>query len=375
MASNHPPTTIEGRLLEDSRFKAIDGRTMSNGTGGNKLSVSHLVRWHEKRAREAGTERADQELDAFLDADNITITQALWVYGVCAHTSLKLAPEIYFVPVDQMPPSVEKNNYLNAKWRFDAHDLPAPQAAIIKNISVPKIVPNITLNGPEPGWEQATSAARKSASLLAHIALLLNCLRGVCCLPGYATSYFPPETPSAGSSGSAALFDLMPRKMTSLDKIAAVEIQPLIENFSDLSTDSKARFIAALYRLAQAKGRFDPGDISLDLGIALEMLLLNEEHNRQELPGQLSLHFRLRGAWLLGESAEERLELYRKLREIYTFRSKIAHNGFSSELNKLPFDKRDAKLNSHIEICERIIRRLILRGAPKSWDALILGEH
>ena len=106
------------------------------------------------------------------------------------------------------------------------------------------------------------------------------------------------------------------------------------------------------------------------------MVLLNSEHEDDEVPGQLMMHFRLRGSWLLGASAEERRRLFSTLSEIYSMRSQVAHNGYFSDrfLKRNSHDKRQAMSLEHTDIAERIFRRLITGGTP-NWSSLVLGEH
>ena len=103
-------------------------------------------------------------------------------------------------------------------------------------------------------------------------------------------------------------------------------------------------------------------------------MLLNNDHNKQELPGQLSLHFRLRGSWLIGKTYSERQQLYKIFGNIYAIRSQIAHNGFSSSIRKLPLGKRQQTLTEHIRVGERVFREILLSGRPKDWASLILGS-
>jgi hypothetical protein len=110
----------------------------------------------------------------------------------------------------------------------------------------------------------------------------------------------------------------------------------VITAFERLSDAEKARLRLILNRFGQAKRRNQIEDKILDLGIALEMLLLKDNANHE----QLALSFRLRGAWLVASSAEERVVAYGKLRDIYKYRSQVAHSGVlcrgnSEQVNKV----------------------------------------
>jgi hypothetical protein len=103
------------------------------------------------------------------------------------------------------------------------------------------------------------------------------------------------------------------------------------------------------------------------------MVLLGDEHARNELPGQLSLHFRLRGSWLVGNTVAERKEAFATLRNIYALRSQVAHNGSSHQLEKLEHAKRQSLVGKHTDIAEQVLRKLIVEGFPLDWSAFVLG--
>ena len=146
----------------------------------------------------------------------------------------------------------------------------------------------------------------------------------------------------------------------------------LFEGYQRLKPTWQDRIKRALIRFAQAKGRIDWGDKALDLGIALEMILLGTEHSGQERPDNLRAHFRFRGSWLLGVTGKERLDLFKVLGEIYDWRSQVAHSGILDTPDKLEPEQRDDKFGKHEEIAERIFQKLILNGPP-DWTNLVLG--
>ena len=59
------------------------------------------------------------------------------------------------------------------------------------------------------------------------------------------------------------------------------------------------------------------------LGVLVKLSDSSDNHNHD----QLSLSFRLRGSWLIGQSVEDRHEKYRQLRDLYDYRSQVAHGG------------------------------------------------
>jgi hypothetical protein len=191
----------------------------------------------------------------------------------------------------------------------------------------------------------------------------------VTCLPYYATGHVEASTPLGpfgGSGGGGPVFDI-PAKITS--KITANNIEllkKLLLCYDKLDAKSRVRIQIAINRLSQAKRRIQLADQILDLGIALEMLLLGEK------PEQLALSFRLRGSWLLSATQDERRDNYQTLKEIYSYRSDVAHTGTLCEGNATKIAKVSQSLPKYQKIAEDIFRKIILKGFPK-WDELILN--
>jgi hypothetical protein len=98
------------------------------------------------------------------------------------------------------------------------------------------------------------------------------------------------------------------------------------------------------------------------------MLLLNDSG-----PEQLSLTFRLRGAWLLGKTTGERENAFKTLNRIYTLRSKVAHEGYAKDLVNPSSDEARADAAERDRLAEDVFRRLIL-GPKPDWRTLVLGD-
>jgi len=150
----------------------------------------------------------------------------------------------------------------------------------------------------------------------------------------------------------------------------AKEIDGLINSFLALSSSNEQKkFGRILSRISQAKRRNQIEDKILDLGISLEMALLDDNSNNH----QLSLSFRLRGSKLVAKSNEERLIIYRQLRDIYNYRSQVAHSGVlcGGDYDKIK-EVRD-NYSGYMSVAECIIKKLICDGKP-DWTKLILDS-
>jgi hypothetical protein len=206
------------------------------------------------------------------------------------------------------------------------------------------------------------------SSELYDIALVINACRGVFCLPHYSTSYLSdsvPFGPFGGSGGGYGLYDVVTHSVVSAGPELGEQVAKLYAAFRKAPPDQKSRFRIILDRLSQAKRRHKLEDKILDLGITLEMLLLRDNSNKD----QLSQSFRLRGSWLLGKTPEDRRSLYHLLKELYGYRSEVAHGGVLLKQSRAGAAE---KYQEFEKIAEDACARIICDGEPK-WEALLLG--
>ena len=213
-----------------------------------------------------------------------------------------------------------------------------------------------------------------SSRHLDEIALLLNSLDGVSCIPYFSTSYNLPDMPIGmfgGSGGGSPVYDIFGYRSSKLSEAMKDDINNLIDAFCKLSLNDKARIGRILSCLSQAKRRNQIEDKIFDLGIAIEMALLEDNKNND----QLSLSFRLRGSWLIGKEKKERQNIYRQLRDIYNFynyRSQVAHSGILCGNDPAKINIVREHFQEYSLLAEKIIRHLILNGHP-NWTELILA--
>jgi hypothetical protein len=119
-----------------------------------------------------------------------------------------------------------------------------------------------------------------------------------------------------------------------------------------------------LDRLDRAKRQFDLTDSFIDLGIALEALLLHGIERQSELRFRLAL----RGAWLGGSDSVKRIEMQTAISKVYDLRSKAVHFGVVKR------DAKNVQINkTGIEICIELIRKTIGSDCKIDWDKLVLG--
>lgn len=353
-------------LKNDPRVQALDGKMISKGSSASIFELKTLAMWFLWAVNEYGKATAEKNLNTFLDSETVPVVNTLWVLGIEVNRTLELEHGYQIVPIAEMPDSRDKEQYLRHDFSVPMHDTPKPKAAITCTSHVIKAKGADTLT---KGME-ADRDFWDSSQYLHTIALMLNALDGVSCIPYFSTSYTLPNMPMGmfgGSGGGIFLYDTFGYRSSMLSEDVKGKITSLLNAFSKLPTNDKARIGMALSRLSQAKRRNQIEDKILDLGIALEMALLEDNKNND----QLSLSFRLRGSWLIGKEKKERQDIYRQLKDIYTYRSQVAHSGILCSNDRKKINIVNERFQEYSLLAEKIISHLILNGRP-DWEALIL---
>jgi hypothetical protein len=124
-------------------------------------------------------------------------------------------------------------------------------------------------------------------------------------------------------------------------KLTVPEVERIADIYKNLrqkGTRSKLR--VALSRFNGSYRRHDPRERIIDLIIAMENLFGDETVGQTT---EVGYRLRLRAARYLGEDADQRMELFYFIRDLYELRSKIVH-GTSDEIDEIE-KKLSAKLN------------------------------
>ena len=365
--NNGPGAKVLKALEADPRVQALEGSMISRGSSASRFETKVLAMWFLWAINEYGTAVAEFNLNKFLDSETVPVINALWVLGIEADEPIELENGIRIISIDEMPASRDKEQYLRHEFYMSPHGMPKPRAAITYTCEITKAIRGDNFSESKEKDKQFWG----SSLLLNDVALLLNAVEGVSCIPYFSTSYTLPEMPIGmfgGSGGGSPLYDIFGYRSSRLTVSSASEINRLLNAFGALSSSSKTRMSRVLSRLSQAKRRDQIEDKILDLGIALEMAILEDNKNSD----QLSLSFRLRGSWLIASDYEERQLIYRQLKDIYTFRSQVAHSGAlcGNDAEKIRMVRES--FQEYSLLAERIVRQLIYKTNP-DWPSVILG--
>ncbi|HEY9145063.1 MAG TPA: hypothetical protein VIN36_00105 [Thiobacillus sp.] len=352
------------RLEQDPRVQALNGRLISKGCSAAIFQTQTLAIWFLWAINEYGQESTEINLNRFLDSETAPVINALWVLGINVEKPIELENGIRILPIEEMPFSREKEQYSKHDFPLFGHPTPKPKAAITCTFEINKI-------SADEDFLADNKQFFESSALLHEVALLLNALDGISCIPYFSTSYTLPEMPFGifgGSGGGAPLYDIFGYGFSTLPATCANEVNDLIHAYDKLTTNRQSRMVRVLSRLSQGKRREQIEDKILDLGIALEMALLADNKKND----QLSLTFRLRGSWLIGTTPEERQVIYGQLRDLYDYRSQVAHSGELCGNKAIEIEAVRKKFPEYECLASRIIRHLICAD-NLDWTKLVLG--
>ena len=155
-------------------------------------------------------------------------------------------------------------------------------------------------------------------------------------------------------------------------------VAQLFGRFQEYKSSDKNVLRITLDRLNQSLRRRNDVDKVIDLGMALEVILLHDssknERGNKNYPGELRFRSSIRGAMFLGGANLERKNTLQLLKEAYDLRSEAVHSGGLKRRRKGPAPEQT--LSEAMGTCARIARKLIERGSFPDWDAeyVIGGE-
>ncbi len=339
---------------------------LSRGSGAGQFEAETLGMWFLWRTDETDSVTAESDLERFLSSDEVNVLNALWVVGVEVEGPVTLSDGFMVLPIESMPESWDKERFLQAQPEPYGPPVPAPICAIVGQCRVCRVQAEAK-GDPGPDAAGFWAVSRR----LQDVACVLNAVEGISCVPFFSTSYVLPDTPVGpfgGSGGGFPMYDVLGLGTTKLLTCHIESLDALSAAFEDLDDRKKMRLRRVLDRLSQAKRRRQIEDKVLDLGIALEMLLLDDNANNE----QLSLAFRLRGSWLLGRSVTERAALCENLKCLYRYRSQVAHSGVLCKGKHAPIEQVRRLYPEYLRIAEAVCQRVILEGVP-DWNSLVLG--
>jgi uncharacterized tellurite resistance protein B-like protein len=145
-----------------------------------------------------------------------------------------------------------------------------------------------------------------------------------------------------------------------LDNIEIEQLRSLLCSYSEV--DLVKGLAVALRRFRSSCERYSPSDPErlLDIAFAFEAVFLNDGENKE-----LSYRLCLRVARFLGNTVEKRVEIFDAIRNLYNFRSKIAHGETLDKMKQSDAEKLKLVLDRAPRILTEALRVIVLGNGPK----------
>jgi hypothetical protein len=159
------------------------------------------------------------------------------------------------------------------------------------------------------------------------------------------------------------------------------DVADLLRRYGELEREVIEKLRAPLLRLNQSRRSLEYHTVeaaAIDLGTALESLLTGDRDSN----APISYLLRVRGALMLGGDFDEKRSNFSTLRAVYDLRSQAVHKGVIVDLAESARSTAarqrlmevQNQLRSGVEICKRILTKIIIEGRFPNWDSLVLGE-
>jgi hypothetical protein len=315
---------------------------------------------------------------SFVEKNAAPMIAVMAVSGLKTAQEVPLGPHIRLVPLISLPPSDQRLSASRVKDAWGRADEPPHPAGAASSA----LVTDLGALGPIFHWatdvgDPSEAPRRRTMSALddLHEARMLFLLLGM--HTAMRSFWVQPTDPLMGTvatdvaSDAASAFPLS-AWMSPRNLFVGEGVEVNVEDAKQLSTAyftivprlRREMLHIPLDRLDRAVREIrDLADASIDLGIALEALLLHKTDR-----GELKFRLSLRGAWLGGNDPTERADIQSVLGAVYDLRSDAVHTGRVDQT-----EKNLATIERGVPLCQRLIRRVIEEGGEVDWKALVLG--
>ncbi len=357
-------SALTSALRDDGRLAGREGDVALHSMWV-RFDASSATHWLANRALTVGAEQAAAELTRFLEA--ATFPYIVWVAlsGVFTDHDVQFAPNLWLrYARDDLPEVLRPTGLLRSLLHL-------PTAVLVEQRDQRY---ERKPEGAERGFRSAPLESDDVINCLSLVRIpAVPFIVGLLCEPadwvplqGYlhfplqGYLHFPRSLESTGHQ-------------TRLWREHTERAQELYHRFRDLPDGFRKRLRLPMWRLNAAMRRRHDADKAIDLGIALEALLL-----RGSDPTDKRYQVAVRCAFLLGRSPAAKHRAFQLAGVIYHLRNRAVHRGEidSGDLTA-PFkgSELEAVLQDGGRLVAEAASRFIEARDEPDWDALVLGPR
>jgi Apea-like HEPN len=351
-------------LRHDQQVARLDSAFVTTVTGmGTGASLAPVARRLLARAIASGDVTGTVEtFRSYIEENTAPMIAVMTVSGVKTAREVQLGPEIRLVPITSLPPSFRRGDALGQSL------LPLSD---VRRVVSSALVTSLNF-GPIFYWPTEGGRPSETAVECVRTALRnLDEVRTLLLLLGITTAmrmmWIQPKDAMMGTGIDAGWLtgrEVFSGKDIEVDGDDAEALAAMY--FGIDPTQRQNTLHIPVDRLDRAVRGDDLADRAIDLGIALEALLLHELDGQER--GELRFRLSLRGAWLGGNDPHDRAEIQKTLKDVYDLRSLAVHTG-RVELNQ----KNYKTFGRGTKLCKQLILKMIQADGRVEWTTLLVG--
>lgn len=347
-------------LRVENELREFDGMMQIIPGGATRLDYKILAGWLIRRARSLSADKALDNLEKYLKAEEIPCESTLALAGLAPEAICELGGGISVVPWDSLRDCSEKQSV----WERCVMAAPfhLPQGGLIRRFTIPK-------RHISPEEFQANIQAYMGNQDENDLNDALMCLALVGpSAPHIVAAWIslPEWVPKIGGAMTLPTLEGF-SAVRAYSPDCCAKAQELFGAYCKLNAGLRTRLRLVMQRLNRAMRRVVPVDASIDLGIALEGLFLADMPDER---GEMTFRLKTRAARFLAATEEDRKSVFVLVGDLYGMRSSAVHTGAVAQtIRGRPVQ---AILEEGYSLTADAIRRFITHGEP-NWNTVIFG--
>jgi hypothetical protein len=358
-------------LKTDPIIGALDGVHVTDGLGfGGALDLNRLAQWMIFRSREVGAAETIKDVRHFVTSNEPEMLTVCALNGVAVEQPVQLQSDLFLIPMTELPPCQQRNEALGL-IPYSSLQMPSPLRRSWPKVGlVLKYKLHPAMNQSDRPSQQAAHdrTVRDTRLTEARLCMAVAC-KGVIDLIGTWSQPAAANIPAVFPPGAMSIVGggISRRPPKEFDPPAVQRLINLLAEFRG----ERASLYVPLERLNSTMAQTRIVDRAIDLGIALEALLMHASNAGQRSDNQeLRFKIGLRGAWLRGGTPDERQACALTLRKLYDLRSLAVHSGRITRGDTM---EHHHFLEGGEDLCADLIIKVLEAGCWPDWDKLVVG--
>jgi hypothetical protein len=355
------------------------------GLNPPQLSAAALGDWLLTHAWRIGAQGATAELRDFVESPHCDVDECLAVSGLRVDGPITLSPGVDLLPMTSIPESRLSISLTDPGWLLFGRDekghVKPKTVEVLASFGVstwhtnPHVASGVlrVRRSVSPKVVSVPAQETPSPEAMIDTLLVIAAATGTAIFPVAHWVAATPPTPLWDSFGWTYWSHVKAIRPFATAVGNEKTILAAVRAWEAFPARLKPKVKVSLERLNRGLAASLPVDRAIDLGISLEALLLTDLAPND----QISLAFRLRGAWLLGANTVERGNLARQFSAIYTCRSAAVHDGKLPKKSYLVGSKKvpadEFTMDHAPSLAARAVLRVIELGHIPDWNTLLLG--